>query len=77
MIHYATTKTAMITIGRGLAELTKGTGVTINTIIGGPTYSEGVSDAIQHIASAQNQDVEQLSSFNEFVKSHFVITTFH
>ncbi len=42
MIHYATTKTCYVTIARGLAELTKGTAVTVNSLIVGPTMTEGV-----------------------------------
>ncbi|MBB6129449.1 SDR family NAD(P)-dependent oxidoreductase [Mucilaginibacter lappiensis] len=60
MIHYAMTKTAMISIARGLAELTKGTAVTVNTILGGPTYSEGVSGVVEQIAATANIEVEQV-----------------
>lgn len=63
MIHYGMTKTAMLSISNGLAKLTKGTQVTVNTILGGPTYSDGVAEAIEQIAFAQNQDVEQLKSY--------------
>ena len=42
MIHYSVTKTAMIGLTRGLAELTKGTGVTVNAVLPGPTWTEGV-----------------------------------
>ncbi|WP_375417600.1 SDR family NAD(P)-dependent oxidoreductase [uncultured Hymenobacter sp.] len=62
MIHYGMTKTAMLSISRGLAELTKNTGVTVNSILGGPTYSEGVADAVQHLAGAQNRPVEEVKS---------------
>src|ERR1700754_888739 len=44
MIHYGMTKTAQIAIARGLAELTKNTAVTVNTVLPGPTYSDGVGD---------------------------------
>ncbi|SFE98479.1 NAD(P)-dependent dehydrogenase, short-chain alcohol dehydrogenase family [Chitinophaga sp. CF118] len=62
MIHYGMTKTAMLSISRGLAELTKNTEVTVNSILGGPTYSEGVAGAVEQIAAAQNQSVEQLKT---------------
>ena len=39
MTHYGVTKAAMIALGNGLAKLTRGTGVTVNTVLGGPTYS--------------------------------------
>jgi NAD(P)-dependent dehydrogenase (short-subunit alcohol dehydrogenase family) len=54
MIHYGMTKTAMLSISRGLAELTRNTEVTVNTILGGPTYSEGVAGAVEHISAAQH-----------------------
>jgi NAD(P)-dependent dehydrogenase (short-subunit alcohol dehydrogenase family) len=42
MIHFGMTKTAQLAVSRGLAELTKGTGVTVNAVLPGPTASEGV-----------------------------------
>jgi len=48
----------MLSVSRGLATLTKDTQVTVNTILGGPTYSEGVAGVIEQIAAAQNQGVE-------------------
>jgi NAD(P)-dependent dehydrogenase (short-subunit alcohol dehydrogenase family) len=42
MIHYSMTKTALHAVSRGLAELTKGTNVTVNTVMPGPTASNGV-----------------------------------
>jgi NAD(P)-dependent dehydrogenase (short-subunit alcohol dehydrogenase family) len=44
MIHYGMTKTARLAIARGLAELTAGTGVTVNSVLPGPIRSEGVGD---------------------------------
>lgn len=49
MIHYATTKTAQLTIARGLAELTKGTAVTVNSIMPGPTRSAGIGDFLRSV----------------------------
>ncbi|SFW88718.1 SDR family NAD(P)-dependent oxidoreductase [Chitinophaga sancti] len=60
MIHYGMTKTAMLSISRGLAQLTKGTAVTVNTILGGPTYSDGVKMTIEAIAAAQDLSAEVL-----------------
>ncbi|QLE55152.1 SDR family NAD(P)-dependent oxidoreductase [Nostoc sp. TCL26-01] len=51
MIHYGTTKTAQIAISRGLAEITSGTQVTVNSVLPGPTRSEGVEEFISKIAS--------------------------
>lgn len=62
MIHYGMTKTAMLSIGRGLSQLTRNTGVTVNTVIGGPTYSEGVAGAVEQIALAQQSNVEEVKA---------------
>jgi len=62
MIHYAMTKTAMVSIARGLAELTRNSKVTINTILGGPTYSDGVAAVIGKIAAANGQEVESFKT---------------
>jgi NAD(P)-dependent dehydrogenase (short-subunit alcohol dehydrogenase family) len=50
MIHYGMTKTAQLAISRGLAELTKGTKVTVNAILPGPTKSKGVGGFIEELA---------------------------
>lgn len=62
MIHYGMTKSAMMAIANGLSKLTKGTEVTVNTILGGPTYSDGVATIVRQIAEMQNLDVEQMKS---------------
>ncbi len=51
MIHYGTTKTAQLGVARGLAELTKGTGVTVNAVLPGPTASEGVEEFIKKLSA--------------------------
>lgn len=63
MIHYGMTKTAMLAISRGLAVLTKNTEVTVNTILGGPAYSEGVASAVEQISAAQNNSVEDVKDY--------------
>lgn len=60
MIHYGTTKTAQLAISRGLAELTKGTNVTVNSILPGPTFSEGVGDFIGNMATMNQVSVEDM-----------------
>jgi NAD(P)-dependent dehydrogenase (short-subunit alcohol dehydrogenase family) len=60
MIHYGTTKAAMNALSNGLSKLTKGTGVTVNTILGGPTYSDGVAAVVEQIADAQQIDAESV-----------------
>jgi NAD(P)-dependent dehydrogenase (short-subunit alcohol dehydrogenase family) len=51
MIHYGMTKTAQLAISRGLAELTKGTGVTVNSVLPGPTRSEGSVGFLKSLSS--------------------------
>jgi NAD(P)-dependent dehydrogenase (short-subunit alcohol dehydrogenase family) len=57
MIHYGMTKTAQLAVSRGLAELTKGTNVTVNTVLPGPTFSEGAGDFIESLAKDQGKSV--------------------
>jgi NAD(P)-dependent dehydrogenase (short-subunit alcohol dehydrogenase family) len=60
MIHYGVTKTAQIAVARGLAELTKGTAVTVNTVLPGPTFSEGAGAFIKGLATAQNKTIAEI-----------------
>ncbi len=62
MIHYGVTKTAMLSLANGLSKLTKGTEVTVNSILGGPTYSDGVAGTVEKIAEAQGSTVEQMKA---------------
>jgi NAD(P)-dependent dehydrogenase (short-subunit alcohol dehydrogenase family) len=54
MIHYGVTKTMQLALARGLAESTAGTNVTVNSILAGPTRSEGVEGFVSRIATARN-----------------------
>jgi NAD(P)-dependent dehydrogenase (short-subunit alcohol dehydrogenase family) len=56
MIHYGMTKTAQLAISRGLAETTAGTGVTVNSVLPGPTASEGVGNFVEQLAQEQSTD---------------------
>ncbi len=56
MIHYGMTKTAQLAISRGLAESVAGTRVTVNTVLPGPTASEGVGTFVDDLAKAQGKD---------------------
>lgn len=60
MIHYGMTKTAQIAVARGLAESLAGTGVTVNSILPGPTKSRGVVDFVDALAKENNQSTEQI-----------------
>jgi NAD(P)-dependent dehydrogenase (short-subunit alcohol dehydrogenase family) len=62
MIHYGVTKAAILALSNGLAKLTRGTEVTVNTILGGPTYSDGVAHAVEQIADAQSMPRDQLKA---------------
>jgi NAD(P)-dependent dehydrogenase (short-subunit alcohol dehydrogenase family) len=55
MIHYGVTKTMQIALARGLAETTVGTGVTVNTVLAGPTRSEGVEGFIANMAKGHGK----------------------
>lgn len=57
MIHYGMTKTAQLSISRGLAKAMKGTGVTVNSVLPGPTWSEGVEVFVEKMA--EGKSVEQ------------------
>jgi NAD(P)-dependent dehydrogenase (short-subunit alcohol dehydrogenase family) len=68
MIHYGMTKTAQLAISRGVAESVAGTGVTVNSVLPGPTRSEGVSDFFGKMANeagVSQQDMEQ-----QFIAKH-------
>jgi len=56
MIHYGVTKTAQLAVARGLAETTVGTGVTVNSVLPGPTASEGVKTFVGRMAQEQGKD---------------------
>lgn len=62
MTHYGMTKAAMLALGNGLAKLTRGSEVTVNTILGGPTYSHGVAQAIESLAQAQDMPADDLKA---------------
>ena len=67
MIHYGMTKTAQLAVARGLAELTVGTGVTVNSVLPGPTKSQGVSTMLTQMAQAQGGDENAVEK--EFFKT--------
>ena len=67
MIHYGMTKTAQIAISRGLAETTAGTGITVNTVLPGPTASEGATEFVDRMAASSKQTKAEFEA--EFFRS--------
>ncbi len=60
MVHYGVTKAAQIAVARGMAETTKGTGVTVNSVLPGPTSSEGVSEFVEKMMDGKTvEEVEE------------------
>ena len=58
MIHYGMTKTAQLAVSRGLAEAVAGTGITVNSVLPGPTRSRGVGDFVDALAKAEGKSAE-------------------
>jgi len=67
MIDYGMTKTALLAVSRGLAELVGGTGVTVNAVIPGPTNSEILSNWMK--ATAQKQGISPEEAEQQFLKT--------
>ncbi|WP_047309683.1 SDR family NAD(P)-dependent oxidoreductase [Rhodopseudomonas palustris] len=68
MIHYGMTKTAQLSISRGLAEMTRGTAVTVNAVMPGPTMSEGVQTFVADLARQNGQSEAEAAA--NFIKQH-------
>jgi NAD(P)-dependent dehydrogenase (short-subunit alcohol dehydrogenase family) len=68
MIHYGMTKTAQLSVSRGLAELTRGTAVTVNSVMPGPTMSEGVETFVADLARQNGQSEKEAAA--SFIKQH-------
>jgi NAD(P)-dependent dehydrogenase (short-subunit alcohol dehydrogenase family) len=67
MIHYGMTKTALLAVSRGFAKAVKGTGVTVNTVIAGPTHTGGVED---FVAELVGDDLPWDEAQREFMRRH-------
>jgi len=67
MIHYGVSKTAQVALARGMAETTAGTNVTVNTVLAGPTMSEGVTEWLDKVAESRNISKPELE--REFFQS--------
>jgi NAD(P)-dependent dehydrogenase (short-subunit alcohol dehydrogenase family) len=68
MVHYGMTKTAQLAVSRGLAALTKGTNVTVNSVLPGPTRSEGIIDFLKSLASDPQASASEVEA--EFFAKH-------
>lgn len=67
MLHYGFTKTAVLSLSRGLAKMARGTGVTVNAVLPGPTMSKGVETMLGETADKEGKTLEQAGI--EFVKT--------
>lgn len=67
MIHYGMTKTALLAVSRGFAKAVKGSGVTVNTVIAGPTHTAGVED---FVAEMVGNDLPWDDAQREFMRQH-------
>ncbi len=65
MVHYSVTKTAMLGLTRGMAELTKGSGVRVNSVLPGPTWTEGVQSYFDGLAK------QKCEPLDDIVESYF------
>ena len=65
MVHYGVTKSAQLSVARGLAETCAGTGVTVNSVLPGPTLTEGARDFFDKLAAGKGQ------SFDEAARDFF------
>jgi NAD(P)-dependent dehydrogenase (short-subunit alcohol dehydrogenase family) len=60
MIHYAMSKTAQVSVARGLAELTRGTAVTVNSVLVAPTWSEGVETFLEKQLPGSGKTLDEM-----------------
>jgi NAD(P)-dependent dehydrogenase (short-subunit alcohol dehydrogenase family) len=77
MVHYGMTKTAQLAVARGIAESVAGTAVTVNSILAGPTESEGVGGFINAMAMQQNKSKQTIEKeFFEHVRPSSLLKRF-
>lgn len=77
MIHYGMTKTAQLAVSRGLAEAVAGSGITVNSILPGPTRSRGVGDFVDAIAKSEGKSLKEFETeFFEKVRPTSLIKRF-
>ena len=77
MVHYGMTKTAQVAVARGIAESVAGTGVTVNSVLPGPTESEGVGAFVEAMAKQQNKSKQVIEKeFFEHVRPSSLLKRF-
>jgi NAD(P)-dependent dehydrogenase (short-subunit alcohol dehydrogenase family) len=77
MVHYGMTKTAQVAVARGIAESVAGTGVTSNSVLAGPTESEGVGGFVEAMAKQQNKSKQVIErEFFEHVPPSYLLKRF-
>jgi NAD(P)-dependent dehydrogenase (short-subunit alcohol dehydrogenase family) len=77
MVHYGMTKTAQVAVARGIAESVAGTGVTVNSVLAGPTESEGVGTFVEAMAKQQNKSKQTIEKeFFEHVRPSSLLKRF-
>jgi NAD(P)-dependent dehydrogenase (short-subunit alcohol dehydrogenase family) len=62
MVHYGMTKAAQIAVARGIAETVAGTGITVNSVLPGPTRSRGVGDFVESLAKEQGKSAAEFET---------------
>lgn len=67
MVHYGVTKTAQLALSRGIAEIVAGTGVTVNSVLPGPTRSEGAVEFLSKVAAEHKTDIAAVEE--EFLRT--------
>jgi len=75
MVHYGMTKTAQLAVSRGLAETLAGTGITVNSVLPGPTRSRGVNEFVEQVSQGKSFD-EFETEFFEKVRPTSLIKRF-
>jgi NAD(P)-dependent dehydrogenase (short-subunit alcohol dehydrogenase family) len=77
MVHYGMTKTAQVAVARGIAESLAGTGVTANSVLAGPTASEGVNVFVEGLAKQQTKSKQQVEEeFFKFIRPSSLLKRF-
>ncbi len=70
MIHYGVSKTALLALSRGFAKDAAGTGVTVNSVIAGPTHTAGVEDFVHQLLEGDDKSVPWDEAQREFMRKH-------